>query len=746
MKTIKGYIDEVSWESEETGYKILRVITDQGRETCVGTAREYGAGESVEMDGEYVEHSTYGEQFKFTAIRAVAPEGTVAVIRYLGSGAIKGLGEKMAARIVERFGEDTFRIIEEEPERLAEIKGISVRKAREITDQLVAKREQRSAMLYLQQFGITQALADKIYQKYGNGLYGIMKNNPYQLAEEIPAVGFKKADSIAQKAGIAADSEYRIQCGLQYFLQQFAAEGHCYCPEDTLCERTAEMLGVTAEQVREQLAPLAMEQKITLKNGSDGGRVYIRSYYQAEHYCAERLLGLRDGFVSDGFDEKALEKVEAALGLTLDELQRKAVVTCMNSGVFLLSGGPGTGKTTTINAIIGCMEREGRAFSLAAPTGRAAKRMKEATGYDAQTIHRLLEIGGDLDGEEGGRVFFGRNESEPLEADCVIVDEVSMVDIHLLKALLSAVSEGCQLILVGDVDQLPSVGPGQVLKDLLDSGAFPTALLQRVYRQSDESHIVDYAHRINHGEKLDLTQKYSDFFLLEKPTAEVVSEYMIKLMGDVIPRKLGLSGEDIQVLTPMRKGALGVEGLNSILQARLNPAEENKLECSYGDTVFREGDRVMQIRNDYELEWEVVGQYNVAVENGKGVFNGDVGTIREINNYLKLMKVVFDDGRTVYYEFQKLEELELAYAVTIHKSQGSEYPVVILPLLSGPRMLMTRNLLYTAVTRAKQCVILIGSSQTVQQMIDTDYIQRRYTSLRERICEKKMPVAGGEML
>ncbi|MBR3104171.1 MAG: ATP-dependent RecD-like DNA helicase [Lachnospiraceae bacterium] len=736
MKTIKGYIDEVSWESEETGYKILRVVTDKGRETCVGTAREYGAGESVEMDGEYVEHHTYGPQFKFTAIRAVAPTDRVSVIRYLGSGAIKGLGEKMAVRIVEKFGDDTFRIIEEEPERLAEIKGISAKKAREITDQLAAKREQRSAMLFLQQFGITQALADKIYEKYGNALYNIMKNNPYRLAEEIPAVGFKKADAIAQKAGISTDSEYRIRCGLLYLLQQLAAEGHCYYPSGSLCEKTAEMLGVSQEAVKEQLPALAIDQKITIKNGAEGGRVYMRSYYQAEQYCAEQLLRLRDDFAGEAATETDLKMVEKALGIELDDLQRQAVRTCMGSGVFILSGGPGTGKTTTINAIIGLMERDGRAFVLAAPTGRAAKRMKEATGYDAQTIHRLLEIGGDLDEEGGGRIFFGRNESEPLEADCVIVDEVSMVDIHLLKALLAAIPAGSQLILVGDVDQLPSVGPGQVLKDLLGSKAFPTALLQRVFRQSGESHIVDYAHRINHGERLDLATKYPDFFLLEKDTPEVVCSYMVQLMGDVIPRKLGLSGEDIQVLTPMRKGALGVEGLNAILQERLNPPSDEKLECSYGDTVFREGDRVMQIRNDYELEWEVTGQYNVAVENGKGVFNGDVGTIREINNYLKLMRVEFDDNRTVYYEFQKLDELELAYAVTIHKSQGSEYPVVILPLLSGPRMLMTRNLLYTAVTRAKQCVILIGSSGTVQQMIDTDYIQSRFTSLKERILEK----------
>ncbi|MBR1472235.1 MAG: ATP-dependent RecD-like DNA helicase [Lachnospiraceae bacterium] len=735
MVTVKGYIDEILYFDENTGFSILRVTTEDGSETCVGNAKGFSAGESVEMDGEYVEHYIYGKELKFTAIRFVAPSDRVSVIRYLGSGAIKGLGEKMAVRIVDKFGDDTFRIIEEEPERLAEIKGISAAKAREITNQLAAKREQRDAMIYLQKFGLSQVLADRIYEKYGQEMYGILKNNPYRLAEEVPAVGFKKADAIAFKAGIPADSEYRIHCGLLYLLGQLAADGHCYYPAGKLCEKAAEMLGIGQMQIEECLPDLAMQQKITLKNGENDSRVYIKSYYQAEEYCARRLLELRDGFRGKAVSEETLRQVEASLGITLDTLQRRAVCTCMESGVFLLSGGPGTGKTTTINAIITCMEKEERAFVLAAPTGRAAKRMKETTGYEAQTIHRLLEIGGEVSSEDRDNTFFGKNESEPLEADCVIVDEASMVDIHLLKALLAAISTGTQLILVGDVDQLPSVGPGQVLKDLLSCEAFPTMLLQRIFRQSDESHIIEYAHKINHGEQIDLSKKYADFFLLEKEAPEVICSYLVQLMGDVIPRKLGLSGGDIQVLTPMRKGMLGVEGLNAVLQERLNPQDGSKAECSYGDTVFREGDRIMQIRNDYELEWEVIGKHQVAVESGKGIFNGDVGTVQEISNYLKLMKVLFDDGKTVYYEFQALDELELAYAVTIHKSQGSEYPVVIVPVLSGPRMLLTRNLLYTAVTRAKQCVILIGSGKMVQQMIDTDHVQHRYTSLKERILE-----------
>ena len=731
MEILKGYIDRISYQNEENGYTVMSLVTREGSETCVGTAKGYDAGETVELEGEYVEHAVYGRQLKFTSIRSVPPEDRISVIRYLGSGAIRGLGEKLATRIVDRFGDDTFRIMEEEPERLAEVKGVSARMAREITDQLVEKREQRAALLFLQQYGIGQILADKICAIYGDELYTVFRNNPYRLAEDVPAVGFKRADAIAQKAGIAKDSEYRIRCALQYGLGQLAQEGHCYYPADKLCSWIGEMLGLDEMTVREQLPALAIDHRLRILRTEEGERVYLNSYYRAESYCAQKLLELKEGFHGSGRGTEVAP--DAGDGIELDELQQEAVRLSAQCGVLILSGGPGTGKTTTINAILNRLEAEGLSFALAAPTGRAAKRMQETCGYEAQTLHRLLEIGPD--DEKGGAFRFGKGEEEPLECDCVIVDEMSMVDIHLLRALLAAVPVGARLILVGDVDQLPSVGPGQVLRDIMNSEAFPVVRLKKVFRQAGESHIVQYAHCINRGEQPDLSVKYEDFFLLEKDSSEVICHYIVELIRDVLPRRLGLNASDIQVLTPMRRGSLGVEALNVLLQERLNPPSKEKEEVRFGDMLFREGDRVMQIKNDYQLEWEIEGKYGVVVDNGRGVFNGDTGVVREINSYLKLMKVEFDDHRSVYYPFQLLEELETAYAVTIHKAQGSEYPLVILPLLSGPRMLMSRNLLYTAVTRAKRCVIILGQQSTVRQMIENAHVQQRYTSLEERIRE-----------
>ena len=730
MDTIKGYIDHITYQTDD-GYTVMTLAASDGSKTCVGFAKDYSPGETVELEGTWVEHNIYGKQFKFSSIKAVPPSDRISVIRYLGSGAVKGVGEKMAVRIVDKFGDDTFRIMEEEPERLAEIKGISLRMAQELAGQLAGKRDRRNAMIFLQQYGISLTIADRIYEIYGNDVYNVIKNNPYRLAEDVPAVGFKKADAIAVKAGISMDSEYRICSAVIYELGMEAAEGHCYFPMEDLCDRVSRMLNLDKELISEQLPVMALDHRIEIKNTPEGARVYSPGYFRAEKFCAEKLLQLRDAYEkSDDGDEDWLPELEKDMGMELDELQRRAVKLSDESGVLILSGGPGTGKTTTINAIIRRMQDKGLEFVLAAPTGRAAKRMNEATGYEAKTIHRLLEMGADQN-----ELRFERNEDEPLEADCVIIDEMSMVDIWLLKALLAAIAPGSRLIMVGDVDQLPSVGPGQVLRDIMDSNEFSVVRLQRIFRQSGDSHIVENAHKINRGEHLDLSVKYEDFFLLEKDRVEVIQEYLVKLISDVLPRKLGLSSGDIQVMTPMRKGLLGVEGLNGMLQERLNPAREDNAEVPYGDRVFRDGDKVMQIKNDYQLEWEIIGDHNVCVASGSGVFNGDVGVITQINSYLKLVEVHFDDGRKVYYPFQQLDELELAYAVTIHKSQGSEYPLVILPVLSGPEMLMSRNLLYTAVTRAKRCVILIGSNDRIQQMIDNDHVQHRYTSLCERIKE-----------
>lgn len=738
METVSGYIDHITFQNKENGYTVMSVMTEKGSIVCVGPAGGFDEGETVEVEGEYTEHPTYGKQLKIFSVRPVAPTDRVSVLRYLGSGAIKGVGPKLAERIVERFGEDTMRIMEEEPERLAEIKGISGRMARAITDQMLEKKEQRSLLIFVQQYGLSRNLTLKLIERYGDEVYSVLKSNPYRMVEEIPSVGFRTADEIAAKSGIVADSEYRVRSCLIYVLKLFAAEGHCFAPHDEVVSETVKLLGLEEESghaiTEECIRGLSADRQIVLRNDL-GGRIniYLEYYDRVEKECARLLLELKNGFKpAEGY---ASEKLPAdGDGIELDGLQKKAVDECLKNGVFILSGGPGTGKTTTINTIIAELEDAGENFVLAAPTGRAAKRITEATSFEAQTIHRLLEINGEVS-EGGSPNIFSRNRENPLETDTVIVDEASMLDISLLKSLLEAMVPGMRLILVGDVDQLPSVGPGQVLRDIMESGSFSCVKLDRVFRQAGESHIVSYAHMINEGKHIDLSVKYPDFFLLEKESIKLVHGYLAALCKDVIPRKLGLDGNDVQVLTPMRKGPLGVEGLNRMLQEQLNPPKPSLEEIVYGDTVFREGDKIMQIRNDYNIEWEIRGDYDVSIKEGKGIFNGDVGVIKNINKEYRLVEVLFDDGRLVYYSADKLEELELSYAATIHKSQGSEYPVVILPILDGPRMLFNRNLLYTAVTRAKQCVIIVGSGQKVLEMIDTDSELHRYTSLRQRLIE-----------
>lgn len=740
METLKGYIGRFIFQNEENGYTVAEVIVEGESHVCVGLMRGFSEGETVEMEGEYTIHPRYMEQFKISQIRAVPPEDKISLMRYLGSGAIKGIGNALAQRIVDAFGDDTFRIIEEEPERLAEVKGISRKKAREIAEQLVEKREARNAALFLQQFGIGQNLADKIYRQYGNEVYQIIRENPYRMVEDIQGVGFKIADAIASHAGIRVDSDYRIRCGIIYELYQQTMEGNCYYPRNLLLDKTAQLLGLDKETIAPQMMSLAMDRQILLKKIGDEERVYPTSYYTEEAACARKLLELRDSYeypASQTSDQKIMERImsmEESMGMELDALQREAVAECIKNGVFILSGGPGTGKTTTINAILKYLETEQMDLVLAAPTGRAAKRMTETTGYEAKTIHRLLEISGEP-AEDGHRSNFERNEDNPLEVDAVVVDEVSMVDIHLLRALLAALIPGTKLILIGDVSQLPSVGPGQILKDIIDSGRFACIMLEKIFRQAAESHIVSYAHKINKGEPIDFSQKYRDFFLLAKDRPEVIYQYIEALVKDKIPKEFQISPLEAQILTPMRKGPLGSEALNRVFQERLNPPSPEKKEFQYGDTLFRVGDKIMQIKNDYDLEWEIVGKYNIAIAQGTGVFNGDIGTIRDIDEFGRIVKVCFDDGKQAEYPFQELDELEHAFAITIHKSQGSEYPVVILPILSGPKMLLNRNLLYTGVTRARDCVIILGNPDTVLEMIHADQVQRRYTSLGERLME-----------
>lgn len=739
MDKVHGYVDHIIYQNRENGYGVLSVIEEEEEVICVGFFRNVEAGETLDIQGNYVDHPMYGMQMKAESYRVVPPDDALSMERYLGSGAIKGIGEALAKRIVKAFGKDTFRIIEEEPERLSEIKGISERKASEIADQMIEKRELRQAFVYLQQYGISNTLAVKIYEKYGSAMYGVMKENPYKLAEDISGVGFKIADEIAARLGICPDSDYRIRSGILYALMQAAAEGHTYLPGDLLAERTAGLLGIGKEVIWPGINNLAMDKKLVIKTLKEEKRVYAGAYYYAELKCARMLHDLNISF-GDGLTGKEekrllgiLEQMEEQQGILLDDLQKKAVITSAVNGIMILSGGPGTGKTTTINTIIRLFEAEGMDILLAAPTGRAAKRMTETTGFEARTIHRLLEINGTV--EEGRGAEFERNEENPLEADVIIIDEMSMVDIHLFKALLEAVSVGTRLIMVGDVNQLPSVGPGQVLHDLIESDCFPVVILQKIFRQAQESDIVLNAHRINAGERISFDNKSRDFFLLERTEPGVIYKHMIQLIREKLPRYVDADPFDIQVLTPMRKGSLGVEILNGILQKYLNPESPQKKEYQTGERLFREGDKVMQIKNNYQIAWEVRSRYGIPVDKGMGVFNGDMGIVRDISEPAQTMTVEYDEHRLVEYPFSQLDEIELAYAITIHKAQGSEYPAVILPLLTGPRLLLNRNLLYTGVTRARKCVTILGSSRLVQEMIDNARENRRYTSLNDRIRE-----------
>ena len=738
-ESITGYIDHIIFRNEDNGYTVmvLKGVSEEDELTCVGSFPVVTQGASVELEGNFTQHPVYGKQFQAVRLTEKMPEDALAMERYLGSGAIKGIGAALAGRIVRHFGDDTFQIVENEPERLSEVKGISEKKAREIAMQIAEKSDMRKAMMFLQKYGISLNLGAKIYQKYGDSVYSVLQENPYRLADDISGVGFKIADEIAYRIGIHTDSDYRIKSGMVYTLLQATGEGHVYLPKDELFQRAAELLGVDSSYMEKHLVDLAMDRKIVQKEQGDQILIYPAQYYYLELNTA-RMLRELDIFCPE--DEKIVERrivqIEKETGTVLDEMQKKAVQEAAGHGLLILTGGPGTGKTTTINAIIRYFEGEGAEIRLAAPTGRAAKRMTEATGYEAQTIHRLLELSGmPEDDREGQPIHFERNAENPLETDVIIIDEMSMVDIHLIHSLLMAVTAGTRLILVGDENQLPSVGPGNVLRDIIRSGQFPVVELKKIFRQASESDIVVNAHKINKGEQVEINNKSRDFFFLKRYDADIIIRVVIALIQEKLPKYVEAKPFEMQVLTPMRKGLLGVERLNQILQRYLNPPDASKKEKEIGQGLFREGDKVMQVRNNYQLEWEIRGRYGIPIEKGVGVFNGDTGIIKTINEFAETAEVEFEDGRWAEYSFKQLDELELAYAVTIHKSQGSEYPAVIIPLLSGPRMLMNRNLLYTAVTRARKCVTVVGSEETFRDMIRNEKQQRRYSSLDQRIQE-----------
>ena len=732
MEKLAGYVEHIIYRNTENGYTVLNLVSKEEEITCVGIFSAIAEGENIEAVGDYTDHPTYGTQFKVASFEEKAPEDEEAIERYLGSGAIKGIGLAMAARIVRRFKEDTFRIIEEEPERLAEVKGISERKAMEIANQVNEKRDLRQAMIFLQQYGITMNLAVKIYNKYGQGVYGILKENPYQLADDIEGVGFKTADDIAARAGIRMDSDFRVRSGILYTLLQASGEGHTYLPKEELTDKTAELLGVDPQIIEKNYMDLTIDRKIIQKQSGEQIHIYASAFYYMEANTAAMLHGLNIAYdVADAEIEQRIHKIEKQTGMQLDEHQVQAVKEAVRNGLLVITGGPGTGKTTTINTIIRYFEMEGLDIFLAAPTGRAAKRMSETTGFEARTIHRMLELNGGMEGSAG----FERNETNPLETDVVIIDEMSMVDISLMNSLLKAVAPGTRLILVGDINQLPSVGPGCVLRDIIQSETCNVVMLTKIFRQASTSDIIVNAHKINRGEQVSLDNKSMDFFFLKRYDADVIINVVLQLVKQKLPKFVDATPYDIQVLTPMRKGLLGVERLNGILQRYLNPPEPSKREKEHGDMIFREGDKVMQTKNNYQLEWEITTKFGLTVDKGMGIFNGDMGIITEINDFAETMTVEFDEGRKVEYSFKLLDELELAYAITIHKSQGSEYPAVVIPLLNGPAMLMNRNLLYTAVTRARKCVTLVGNEGTFTQMIQNTSQQKRYSGLCDRLKE-----------
>ena len=735
MEVVTGYVEHIVFRNDENGYTVFRLENDDGEITCVGNFNFISEGENMELRGEYTNHSVYGLQLKVSSHTLKEPEDVVSIERYLGSGAIKGVGQALAGRIVKKFREDTFRIIEEEPERLAEIKGISERKAREIAEQVEEKKDMRKAMIYLQKYGISNRLAAKIYQRYGLDVYKVLEENPYQLADSIEGIGFKTADEIAARIGIHTDSDYRIKSGLFYTLQQAVSEGHVYLPQEELLRRAGILLEVEIKDMEKHVMDLCIERKTVMKEHEGEIRIYPAHYYYLELNTAKMLHDLDiDCEMPEDLMESRLRRVEESEEIELDPMQHRAVIESIKHGLLVLTGGPGTGKTTTINTMIRFFDSEGMRILLAAPTGRAAKRMTEATGYEAQTIHRLLEVNVNPE-EEGSIGGFLRNSQNPLEADVIIIDEMSMVDLPLMHALLSAVVPGTRLVLVGDVDQLPSVGPGSVLKDIIASGRFPVVTLTRIFRQAGESDIVVNAHKINAGEPVVLDNKSRDFFFLRRQDADTIIGVVIMLIQKKLPKYVHAHPNEIQVMTPTRKGLLGVERLNGILQRYLNPPQEGRTEREINGRLFRVGDKVMQIKNNYQLEWEVSTKFGLTVDKGTGIFNGDMGIITEINEYTETLEVEFDESRKVKYSFEMTEELELAYAITVHKSQGSEYPAVIIPLLAGPKLLYTRNLLYTAVTRAKKCLTIVGSDAVFQEMIQNKNEQARYTSLTERICE-----------
>ena len=730
MEEKQGQITEVIFHNEENGYTIGIMETETEYFTVVGCLPSCIKGATYKLWGSFKIHPTYGEQFAFSEFEQVLPTGLKAIEKFLASGTIKGVGEKMAKIIVDRFGEDTFKVIEETPGRLMEIPGIGEKKMAGIAESFAIQREFANVSMYFQKYGISTEASLKMYKRYGAASIDIVEENPYRLVDEIYGIGFKKADKIAENMGIKPDSPFRIKSGIRYGLGYYASEGNTYMPQKEFCESVADLLDISYELVRDVMVEMTYDGDLQLDKFEGQTVVYLYSFYLAEQRVVKAIKELETAYLKPLAVNAAqmISATEKETGIKLSEQQEYAVNSSLSNGISVITGGPGTGKTTIINTIINIFKFAGFKVAIAAPTGRAAKRITETSGHFAQTVHRLLEYYYS-EGEDMMR--FGKNSDEPLDYDVVIVDEASMIDLMLMQGLLEAVKPGTRLILVGDADQLPSVGAGNILNDLIESEYVHVVTLTDIFRQAQESMIVVNAHRINKGEYPFVNDRNTDFFLMRRNSEKAVSDLIVELVTKRLPAYYThlSTVQDIQVLTPTRKGNLGCTALNNALQQALNPPSEKLNEKKYRDTVFREKDKVMQIKNNYEIEWKRGSDFS----DGQGVFNGDIGFIDRIDKEYNQMTVIFDDDKYVTYEFAQLDQLELAYAMTVHKSQGSEFPVVVMPVFRFPPMLATRNLLYTAVTRGKEAVVLAGSEERMNQMIDNNRIKMRYSGLKFRL-------------
>ncbi|WFA08701.1 ATP-dependent RecD-like DNA helicase [Tissierella sp. Yu-01] len=729
---IEGVIEEIIFRNESNGYTVGRLITSDGDITIVGYAPFVNLEETVSLEGELIFHNKYGEQFSFTTLKTVMPSTLKGIENYLASGLIPNIGPKTAKKIVDKFGLDSLDIIQYNPEKLKEIEGIGDKKLKKIIEAYEEQREIRDIMVYLHQYDISINNGIKIYKKYGAETIRILSENPYRLSEDIYGIGFKTADNIANKMGVSIDSPYRIEAGLKFIMMECASEGHCYVPKDEVIKKALGLLNTDQEKLEDGIRELAIKNSFYVINNGDEIDIYYAPYHIAENNVARKIIELSRAEIDKlNVDaDKEILNIEKQNEISFGNKQKLAIKESLENGMLIITGGPGTGKTTTINAIISICEDLGLEVVLSAPTGRAAKRMTETTGREAKTIHRLLEI--SFIEEEAG---FEKDEESPIEADVVIIDEASMIDILLMNSLLKAINPGTRLILVGDIDQLPSVGPGNVLKDIINSGTIKVIMLDEIFRQAEESMIIVNAHRVNKGENPLLNEKDKDFFFMSVKSTQEILQTIIDLNKSRLPNFYGFdSVRDIQILTPMKKGDLGIISLNKHIQQALNPKSKSKAEKQIGDEIFRVGDKVMQIKNNYKLEWKIIIN-GMEIEKGEGVFNGDFGYITEIDVEEGILKVLFDEEKEVEYDFKQLDELRLAYATTVHKAQGSEFPVIIMPISSGPPMLLTRNLFYTAITRARKLVVLVGEERYMQMMIRNNIIAKRYSSLDRKIRE-----------